>query len=146
MRPQGVGDRRTQTFAFGAGEPYDFSSGTELHRRGYRFAHIGPEADVAVVASKTDVAEACGGEQIADQIGARHREWTWSAMHLVGVVVRHHGDNGARDLFGLMDPRIVFAFAPHNIVNVPSGLTARRMFLSAAPGKLKNIVPKRANA
>ena len=48
--------------------------------------------------------------------------------------------------FRLVQPGIVLALAPDDCVNVPPGFSALRMLRIAAPGRMKNMVPKRAKA
>src|SRR5258706_493850 len=74
---------------------------------------IAPDADVEIVALEADLLEAGSLQLIADQIGPAHREGTGAARRFVGGFF-FFGDQRAHALLGNVEPRIVFALAPHD--------------------------------
>ena len=100
-----------------------------------RFVQVTANANVGVVAGKSDVLVACAPRMSLTMPGPDIENGHWAAMHLVSLFMRDDGDNllprrSASCTYGLSS-RLRHTI----IVSSPPGASARRMFRSASPGK-----------
>jgi hypothetical protein len=65
-------------------------------------------------------------------------------VNLIGLIVRHNRHDLLAPQLSLVQPRIVLAPAPNDLRERGTGLTGLRTLRIAAPGAVKNMVPKLA--
>jgi hypothetical protein len=79
-----------------------------------RFVQVTANANVGVVAGKSDVLVACAPRMSLTMPGPDIENGHWAAMHLVSLFMGDDGDNLLHPTLGLVHLRIVFALAPHD--------------------------------
>ena len=103
-------DLRAAAFAFRTGETDELAGGAERDRKLDRFVEVASDQDRDLGPFERDVSIAGGEQNVADGVGAGHREGSGAARRSVmGFGLRNQIPD---HLFRFVEPGVVLAFAP----------------------------------
>ena len=95
-------------------QPQDLAGWPERHGKVDRLVDPAADADLGVEALEPDPVPARALQDVAHGVRSGHREGSRPAVHLIGVLVRHHRHDRANAQLRLVEPGVVLASPPHD--------------------------------